>query len=138
MGSQYTFYDYINSQGENETLQWLKSIGGRGKDRDKLKAKFAVKLLYLEGTHPSNWQRPFIDSLSGECSGLYEIRAEFNKVQYRLIGFHNHERATGTLVFGAKEIGDKFDPPDTCRRAQAIKTLVESNPTKYRSAHDYS
>lgn len=138
MGAEYTFYDYINGNGENEILQWLNSIGGQGKDRHKAKAAFTERLLGLEGTPTGEWRRPPVDMLHGDCAGLYEIRKEIKNVQFRLIGFHGPNQGTGTLIFGAKEVNGRFDPRDTCRRAQEIKALVESNPSAYRRVHDWS
>ena len=138
MGTQYTFYDYINAQGDNEILLWLNDVGGRGKDRHKLKAQFTRILLHLEGASTGEWRRPQFDNLHDECAGLYEIRKEFKNIPYRLIGFHGPGQAAGTLVFGAREINDQFDPSETCRIAQGIKALVLSDPSTYRRQHDWS
>ena len=138
MGSQYTFYDYINAQGENEILQWLHNVGGRGKNGIKFRAAFTERLLGLEGTPQVDWSRPPAAVLHGDCAGLYEVRKEIKNVQYRLIGFHGPGEATGTLVFGAREVNDKFVPSNTCQIAQEIKALVLSNPGVYRREHDWS
>ncbi|MDA0768846.1 MAG: hypothetical protein O2821_01320 [Chloroflexi bacterium] len=138
MGSEVTFYDYVNSSGENEISQWLRDVGGGGKDSIRVKARFTNTLLHLEGDYPTNWKRPSVDSLHGSCHGLFEIRHEISRIQYRLIGFHGPDKGTATLIFGAKEVGGNFEPRDTCERAQGVRALVESEPVKYRREHDYS
>ena len=138
MVSRYTFFDHINVQRVNPIHDWLNSIGGSKQDTVILKAKFLERFNYLEATPPNQWRRPHTWLLEGECSGLYEIRVPYKNVQYRLLAFHGPGQGGGTLAFGAREIGRKFEPRDACQRAQRIKTLVESNPTRYRRVHDFS
>ncbi len=138
MGSAVTFFDYINDSDENEISQWFSSVGGSEKVSKKIKGRFENTLLHLEADYPTNWKRTYVDTLRAPCQGLFEIRHEINRIQYRLIGFHGPGRGTATLVFGAKEISDRFEPRNTCEIAQQNKAFVESNPAKYRREHDYS
>ena len=108
MGSEVTFFDYINSSGENKISQWLNSVGGSEKVSKKVKARFTNTLLHLRGDYPTNWKRPYVDTLSAPCQGLFEIRHEISRIQYRLLGFHGPDEGTATLIFGAKEIGNRF------------------------------
>jgi len=139
MGTQYTFYDYVNTQGENEILNWLNSAAGlRGKNKIKFQVAFKERLLGLEGTPASEWRRPPAATLFDDCAGLFEVRIEFKNVQFRLIGFHDPGQKTGTLIFGAKEVNYQFVPSTTCQQAQEIRRLIESNPSPYRRIHDWS
>ena len=138
MGSEVDFFDYINDSGENEISQWLSSVGGSEKVSKRVKGRFTTTLLHLAADRPTNWKRPYVDTLSAPCQGLFEIRHEIVRIQHRLIGFHGPDRGTATLIFGAKEIGGRFEPRNTCEIAQRIRALVESNPTKYRRELGYS
>ena len=76
--------------------------------------------------------------LRGECDGLFEIRALVNRNQLRLLGFYNQGRwREATLVMGAVEKDDEFEPPSTCEVAQRRRRQIEADPDRYRRLHDY-
>ena len=87
---------------------------------EQLQAKFDTRVRYLRQRPRSDWVRPYFDSLGKKCAGLCEIRFEWNKVQYRPIGFASGEMEF-TLVFVAKERGERFVPPTTCQISQSQK-----------------
>ena len=87
MGSEHTFYDYIDADGSKDNVikSWL---NGEGKDA---KSSFILRIGYLEGSPPggitdSVWKPPFVIPLKGEWKGFIELRTKVNNIQYRLIG----------------------------------------------------
>lgn len=132
MGSEWTFYDYVDARGVNVISGWLNGHGPR------VKAKFVQRVKYLEATPPGQWKRPEVAPLAGECTGLFEIRALVANVQRRLLGFYNQDRwREATLVVGAVERGGKFEPASTCEVAQHRRHRVEVDPDRHRRLHDY-
>lgn len=131
MGNQFSFYDYVDEAGQNQIRAWFDSIGA------KPKAKLNSRILYLAATPPGQWNRPLVDTLTGECEGLFEIRAQVGRVQYRLLGFHGTGERQVTLVFGARERNDRFEPLSACRQAQRRKAQVEQDPERHRRVHDF-
>lgn len=78
---------------------------------------------------PSGYAR--VLTRSKKCAGLGEIRFEWNKVQYRPIGFASGEMEF-TLVFVAQEHGKRFVPPTTCQISQNRKAEVLANRKRAR------
>src|SRR4030042_4423938 len=86
MGSEFTFYDYIDADGSgvNVIERWL---NGDGKPA---KAFFTMIIGQLEaspppGTRDSVWRRPYTTLMKGKWDGFIEFR-KTGSVQYRLIG----------------------------------------------------
>ena len=131
MGAEFTFYDYVDSQGNNAIRAWLDGVGL------KAKARFTMLIAQLEATPPGDWGRPVVDTLHGDCAGLFEIRAKVVDVQYRLLGFHGPGQRALTLVAGAIERSDRFEPRDTPQIAQARKAEVENDAAIHRKPHDF-
>lgn len=81
MGSEFTFYDYVEN-GKNLIHEWL---NGPAKD---VRTKLNNRIRHLEATNKGSWTRPMVDTLTGDCDGLFEIRMKRGRVQYRILGFH--------------------------------------------------
>lgn len=130
MGSEYTFYDYMEG-GVNVIQVWLNGIptGAR--------VKFNTRLIHLEATPPGQWARPFVDTLDGHCAGLFEIRVPLSHQQYRIIGSHMGADRTPTLLHCFIKRGDKV-PKVECDSAKEIKNKVLANPAMYRVEHNYA
>jgi len=78
----YTFYDYIDANGENIVKTWLNSI-----DR-KSKAKYRVMIPNLEASNPPRfqdtfWKHPHVKFMHGNWGGFVELRVEVKNIQYR-------------------------------------------------------
>ena len=131
MGAEFTFYDYVDSQRNNPIRAWLDGVG------PKAKARFTVLIAHLEATRPGDWRRPVVDTLHDDCAGLFEIRALVEGIQYRLLGFHGPGQRAPTLVAGAIERSDRFEPRDTPQIAQARKAEVENDAASHRKPHDF-
>lgn len=131
MGSEFTFYDYINEAGENVVHDWLNGPG------TPAKAKFTQWLLFLEATPPGAWTRPLVDTLTDQCQGLFEIRTRIARVRYRLIGCHGPGTRSPTLLYGIIKKASRVQVSD-CQEALSRKRKAETNPNKHRREHDYS
>ena len=66
------------------------------------------------------WNENLFKHLSGDCSGLSEIRFKADKMQQRPIGFRS-DTAEYTLLFCATEKGGKFVPLSACVTARKSK-----------------
>ena len=86
MGSQFTFYDFVDAEGENVVYAWLHQIPTGAKQ------KFDRRMEHLEAMPPGQWGTGsrFVDTLTDRaCDGLFEIRVPLNGTQYRILGAHN-------------------------------------------------
>jgi hypothetical protein len=131
MGTEFTFFDYLDADGINTIKVWL---DGPGKT---VKAKVNNWLRHLEATPPGDWKRPLVDTLTDECAGLFEIRVEKSHLQYRILGFHGPGQRLPTLGLGIRKPDDEV-PVEDCMEALRIKELVEVQPGSRRVEHDFS
>lgn|GEM_PF-1503163 len=134
MGTEFTFFDYVDDRGTNVVTAWFTQQSRSGA---KVKAKFDTRLLTMEATPAGEgyWLRPQTETLHGDCEGLFEIRALLRNVQLRLLGFHHASGTEVTLVFGATERDGKWEPLSAC--AQALKRRIEAitHPALHRTRH---
>ena len=136
MGSEFTFYDYIDADGDNVNVikDWL---NGDGK---QAKAYFNRMIGYLEespptGSEDSVWRDPYTWPLHGEWKDFIEIRKEVKKVQYRLIG-KVEDRCVFLVTSGFHKGSWEADvTPETSKERVA---QMKNNPAKYRREHDNS
>ncbi len=128
MGSEFTFYDYVDASGENLIRTWLDD------QSVKVRVKFDVMIRYMEATPIALWHDPYGKLLHGECRGLFEIKRKVQRVQYRLLAFHGLA-GDPTLVLGAREVGGRWEPRSACEQAQGRRAIVESDPRKHRRKH---
>lgn len=105
----WVFRDFVNVRGENLIRTWLHSLPAGAR------AEIHVRLDYL-ATLP-RLGRPYVGQLRHDCKGLYEIRVDFNRVRYRPIGYYGPGRRDFTLLVGALEKGDQFEPRAACSTA---------------------
>ena len=129
MGSEFTFYDYVDDEGRNVVHRWLESIPKGAK------AKFNNRLLHLEGTPAGGWTRPLVDTLDGSCDGLFEVRVSLSGRQYRILAFHTPDRKP-TLLHCFIKSGKRV-PDAECERARLKKVQVETDAMMHRVEHDY-
>jgi len=132
MGSEFTFYDYVDDGGRNVVHDWL-----HGSDLPMgVKVKFTNWLQHLEGTPPGEWKRPLVDTLDGHCAGLFEVRVSHSHRQYRILGSHMGVDRTPTLMHCFIKPDDRVSEED-CDQALLRKAQVEGDPNKHRVEHDY-
>ena len=114
-----TFYDFVSARGENVIESWLRKDIPPGA-RAEIEAQLLVLRSVQELTRPAAG-----DMKRRECRGLIEIRVDWRRQQFRLLGYYGPERSQVTLLIGAREKGDKLEPRDACstalRRIEAIK-----------------
>lgn len=135
MGVEYTFYNYIDADGDgtNVIKSWL---NGDGKNA---KAHFTMIISNLEASPPpctadSVWGEPYTKLMRGDWDGFIELR-KTGRVQYRLLA-----QMQGRSVFlvacgihkGQNYITD-VSPQTASRR---VKQMID-NPTLYRREHEY-
>ncbi len=101
----WSFRDYVNERGDNLIHAWLQTLS------QKAKAKINVRIQYLEAVPVFDPQ--YVSALSG-YPDLLELRVVFSGVQYRPIACYGPAQREVTLLFGATERGDRFDPPTAC------------------------
>jgi len=128
VGAEFTFYDY--REGTNLVHDWLNTLPV------PVKAKLNNRLLYLEALGPGQWNRPLVETLTGACSGLFEVRTSRAHIQYRLLGCHGPGDREPTLLYGfiktvrrvSKAHGDE---------ALARKERVYASAGSHREQHRY-
>lgn len=117
MAKYWTFRDYVAPDGENLIHTWLNQLRPK-----QAKARINTRLLYFEALERLN--EPHAKTLEGECAGLLELRIKA-EVQYRLLSCYGPGRGEVTILYGAIERGDRFEPTSACSIALARKAQYE-------------
>lgn len=133
MGSEYTFYDYIDGNGNNVIRDWLNGGGNPAKGR------FIMVISHLEASPPrgfmnSVWNPPFVYDLKGSWKGFTEIRAKVNKIQYRLFG-RKIDRDVLLVTWGLHG-GQGWHPSIPPGTAKIRVNQMVTNHLKYRREHE--
>ncbi len=135
MGSEYTFYDYIDADGDgaNVIKDWL---NGEGKPAD---ASFIMVINQLEASPPggmmdSVWKPPYVIDLKGKWKGFIELRKKVKTIQYRLIG-KRIDRSVFLVTWGFHD-GQGWHTGIPPKTALIRVTQMIANPTKYRREHE--
>lgn len=123
------FRDYVDQRGQNLVRQWLDSLPIAAQ------LKIDTYIRYLEIT--PNLQRPYIAALKGKYNKLLEIRVLSQNIQYRPLAFHGPKRYQITILFGAIEKGDQFEPKSACDIAYSRMAIVNANETR-SCEHEYN
>ena len=130
MDTEFTFYDYVEEE-ENLIHAWLQELP------KSVRAKFNKWLLHLEGVGPGEWKRGLVDTLTGDCDGLFEIRVQRSRTNYRILGCHETGERTPTLLYAFIKAGAKVPMAD-CQTALTRKENVSGDLDGSREVHDYS
>jgi len=139
MGSEYTFYDYIDAGGDgvNVINHWL---NGEGKPA---KAYFNHMIAALEASPPpglqdSVWREPYVKQLVNKnhrnWGGFIEIR-KTGRVQYRLIA-KILERRVFLIAHGIHK-GRNFETDISPETALVRVDRMTVNPGRYSKEHEY-
>lgn len=136
MGSEFTFYDYIDadSTGANIINDWLNSDGIQAK------AHFNSMIRHLEGSRPAGfqysvWRSPYTWPLHEEWKGFMEIRKKVEGVQYRLIG-KVEGRNVFLVTWGFHR--ERWETNITPQTGKDRVAQMKDNPGRYRREHDNS
>ena len=132
MGSEFTFYDFLEAGVTNEVNQWLHGPGS------KARAKLNQIIANLEGMRPPWPPKPWRELTERGSEDLYEVRCEIDKVQYRLIAFRGPMDRTVTLTMGVVHKDNHWIPSNYVSVSQHRRELIFSsqNPTQYQKEHD--
>ena len=128
MVKHWTFKDYLDAGGTNHIHVWLHRQPKLARARINLVIGRLEVMEHLHGKH--------IKPLKGPGRGLIELRVFVGGVQYRPIGFHGPGRGEITLLVGAIEKDDKFEPLSACSTAQMRKDDVSNGGST--CDHDFS
>lgn len=127
----WTFWDYVDSSGDNLISQWLNEFREPtvGKIRSRLVAIF--QLPNAEG-RPNP---PRYEVLHGKHNDLIAIRFKINNTQYRVFAcYGNKGRGEIWLLAGGQEQNDQYRPQgilDTAieRRTRILNRTSQVRPT---------
>lgn len=112
------FRDYVDGAGQNQIRIWL--------DSEPLKVQMRIDALIRNLEVAERLWEPHVKVLKGECKGLIELRIKINKIQYRPLAYYGPIRRQITLLYGAIEKGDRFEPKNSCEIALERRALIES------------
>lgn len=131
MGSQFTFYDYVDDQDVNMIYEWLHGDGARSR------ATFNQWIANAEAAPPGSglWSPPFWSPMKGRAwKDLYEMR-KTGSIQFRLIACRGPGDRAITVLAGGWHKGKIYTPHNLAQLAQDRKTAVFDNPNAHREAH---
>lgn len=130
MGSEFTFYDYVDADGSGENIinGWLNG-GGR-----PVKAHFAMVIRHLEESPPANWPSQYTKPMKHEWGGFRELR-KTGRVQYRLIGKIVQRKV---LLVASGIHKDQYYITDVTPQVAAARVRQMISDPRYRREHDYN
>ncbi len=117
MDKEWTFKVFISLSKTNEIKKWLNTLP------KKDKAKIDARIRHLE-TQKRLEEGPYVEPLTG-YKGLFEIKILSGRVQYRPIGCYGPKRREFTILKGAIEKGDKFEPKNAPDIASDRSKLID-------------
>lgn len=137
MGNEYTFYDYIDADGDgtNVIKSWL---NGGGKDA---KARFTFIINNLEASPPARtaysvWTEPYTEVMKREWSQFIALRVKVRRVQYRLLA-KMVDRNVFLVAYGIHK-GKSYETDVMPQTALMRVSQMINNPAKYRRKHEYN
>lgn len=116
MEKAWTFKCFKSSSGTNEIRKWLRALP----EKDQAKIDARIRQLEILKT----LREPYVKPLTG-YAGLFEIKVFSGNVQYRPIGCYGPERREFTILFGAIEKGNRFEPRNAPDTAYARSQLID-------------
>ncbi len=135
MGTEFTFYDYIDADasGDNLIKNWL---NGDGKPA---KASFKLRISLLGESPPhgfmdSVWTEEYVKWMRDDWDGFIELRKSKNNVQYRILG-KMIDRHVFLVAWGIHK-GRRFKTSITPKTASDRVSQMMNN-AKYMREHDY-
>jgi len=127
MGQTWCFLDYVDDDGENQIKPWLDSLPKAAKVKiNAVLRRLEVRELLGE---------PEMKQLKGACDGLLEVRVRDSRVQYRPLGCYGPGNHEVTLLIGAVEKGNKFEPRTACAIALTRKYAIQGG--EHVRDHDF-
>lgn len=132
----WTFYDFKTDRGENLIRAWTSDKGRPAKAR----LNALIRNLSVLDRPFTRDDKVGILRKDGPCHGekLIELLLKVKNVQYRPIGWYGPDDMSVTLLVGATERDDEFDPRNACEQAVNRKRLILTDRRKHLVEHDYS
>jgi hypothetical protein len=141
MGGGFTFYDYIDADGDGTNLisSWL---NGDGRDA---KAYFATIMPLLEASSPPGfvdtfWREPYAKLMKNKRGqrwrGFIELRKEIKNIQYRLLG-QMQSRSVFLVAHGIHK-GQNYTTDVSPQTALNRVEQMKNNLAKYGREHEYN
>jgi hypothetical protein len=115
--------DYLDDRGRNVIADWIKDLP------EAAQTKLESRLLILRGLERNHWNPQYVKPLVG-YSGVLEIRFRSNRIQYRPLFCFGPGRRELTLLVGAIEKGDEFEPKGAPTTAQSRRGEIQANPNR--------
>jgi len=125
------FCDYIDVNGVNVIKIWLDGL------EPGAKARLNARLNALEQMNRTEWGMPMTEVLKGDKDGLIAVRAKYNRIQYRLLGYDGPYRGEFTILACGTERNNRYIPLNIGEKAFERIETVEGNPTARRRRHDF-
>lgn len=125
----WKIFDYVSARGTNEIKKWT----GRLEKAHRIRLNQKLDMLEKVGPElpPQLLAGPIFDH-------IYKLRITSNNVQLRPMlckGPINQEKEF-TLLLGAFEVGDEFQPKDAPQRAASNREAVIDDPKRRRCRHE--
>jgi hypothetical protein len=124
----FTLYDHVDTAGKNDFKEWTESL----QKTERAKLNQALDRLAMNGTV----MRPHALAGTG-IGGIEKLRVR-GSTQLRplLTDGPINTGSEFTLLFGAREVGDKWKPKDAPATAQQRKQELIKSPNLRRKPHE--
>ena len=135
MGTEYTFYDYIDENGNNVIKNWLNN------EAKYAKAFFNEIIGHLKTSSPPGgegtfWKKPYAIPMKKNWKGFWELRKQAKNVQYRLL-CKIANRNVYLVAFGTHK--DQYYKTDVAPEVAEVRVeQMIDNPSRYRREHEYN
>jgi len=123
---EWTFFEFVSSTGRRAVRDWIGTFPKGTRARVKASVDALVSELQLLPNDQFERENG-VGQLRHDCSGLFELVMKVEKIQVRPIGFYGPGRREFTLLAGAVEKGNDFEPRTVCETANERKRLVASD-----------
>src|SRR5882672_4025957 len=119
----WTFRDFLSDSGRNLIREWIdEQPVGAQTDLDGF-----IRSLEAQERLGGKLMKKLTDE-----PGLFELRLLSHRIQYRPLVCYGPRRRELTILIGAIEKGDDFEPRDAKRIARTRKAIVDRDHTRTR------
>jgi len=113
--SKWTIKTFVTKRDIDIIQEWIDGLP------QKAQVAIDVRIRFL--ALGNSWHRPYAHKLTG-YDGIWEVRVKSERVQYRPLGCCGPGDEVFSLLIGAKEINNRFDPKDAPEIAEKRKKLI--------------
>lgn len=115
--SMWTFKCYITENGRDVIAEWYEGLP------IKAQAKFDWCISSFRDLPQHLWSKEHFEPLKG-FEGIFELRFTINNIVYRPLGCFAPHRHDFTLLIGAREHGDRFEPKNAPKTALERRLII--------------